>query len=427
MASLARVGCKPALSQVPRQRTDDAERQLVTLRQAAAAADQGRAAYRRTHRGVSLNEREPRGSGQMEGAFAFSTPYSKIRFLETSTLCTPWIRLLRSQPSRRAGSWSAFCKAASEAGLSDADATLVSRVVVVASFLAVRAYARVASLLCLEEESLQRAMTHRRTRVGDEVYWAACTPEEEAARCCALAMGLYQGMFNATVTSVNNKNAGVESPTHLNILDIFGFEAFRANGLDQLCINYCNERLQCMFAAEVVLAEAEYLRQEGLPTEHPSLPALDCITSLCEQVIFPILDEALVRKATPESIVLEMDAREARRPTHCLQPPEGATLRSRPLCRSSRVRHAFLVAATPIRSDQSRSLCGVSRSSCGKFAMAASFSRVATSSAVTTFAKAWTRAYPLDSTETSSLAASSQTRRLAVDEPLVNSRLLQQA
>lgn len=49
----------------------------------------------------------------------------------------------------------------------------------------------------------------------------------------------------------------------INILDIFGFEIFKENGLEQLCINFANERLQQHFNKHMFkLEQEEYSAQE---------------------------------------------------------------------------------------------------------------------------------------------------------------------
>ena len=48
------------------------------------------------------------------------------------------------------------------------------------------------------------------------------------------------------------------------MLDIFGFEKFEVNSLEQLCINYANEKLQAQFIEALVASQRAEYEAEGI-------------------------------------------------------------------------------------------------------------------------------------------------------------------
>ncbi|KAF6029808.1 MYO15A [Bugula neritina] len=81
----------------------------------------------------------------------------------------------------------------------------------------------------------------------------------------AIARALYTQLFMWLVHRVNKAiNPTLHQLKSIALLDIFGFESFRLNGFEQLCINYANEHLQRLFNRAVFEAEQELYEREGI-------------------------------------------------------------------------------------------------------------------------------------------------------------------
>ena len=87
----------------------------------------------------------------------------------------------------------------------------------------------------------------------------------------ALAKDIYERLFQWLVIVVNDSTSSkVESAggtRSVCLLDIFGFESFKVNRFEQLCINFANEKLQQKFTQDVFQTVQEEYKSEGLEWE----------------------------------------------------------------------------------------------------------------------------------------------------------------
>ena len=211
-----------------------------------------------------------------------------------------------------ASSYRSFQRAALAVGFHREQLDCIVHAIVGILFLRMRDYGNAATVLGLDTGILMRTLTHRRVRVGsDEEYWTECAPDEQRARMKALGMALYERTFRRVVEDTNAYVGvgDVGGSNALHILDIFGFETFATNGLEQLCINYCNERIQQFFVDDVIVMQQLEYANEGIDCGHIEFDTTARVVELCEHTIFPLLDEAQRLKTTSDGFVNSIDAR----------------------------------------------------------------------------------------------------------------------
>ncbi|VUC30016.1 unnamed protein product [Clonostachys rosea] len=97
-----------------------------------------------------------------------------------------------------------------------------------------------------------------------EVIESPANPAQAIATRDALAMAIYNNLFNWIVERINKSLQARQATTNsIGILDIYGFEIFEKNSFEQLCINYVNEKLQQIFIQLTLKAEQEeYAREQ---------------------------------------------------------------------------------------------------------------------------------------------------------------------
>ncbi|NXQ29797.1 MYO19 protein, partial [Alaudala cheleensis] len=123
-------------------------------------------------------------------------------------------------------------------------------------------------LLQIPTEELLEALRIRTITAGrqQQVFRKPCSRAECDTRRDCLAKTIYARLFEWLVLVIN-ENIYTDPSVWTNfigLLDVYGFEAFPENNLEQLCINYANEKLQQHFVAHYLKAQQEEYAAEGL-------------------------------------------------------------------------------------------------------------------------------------------------------------------
>ena len=137
--------------------------------------------------------------------------------------------------------------------------------------------ATAARCLSVKPEALADSLISRHTYLATGDSYVKPLDENQAADATdALGKAVYGRNFNWLVSRINAlidpKGSGTAHTNaaggFIGILDIFGFESFKVNSFEQLCINYANEVLQNQFNADVFRQQQREYEAEGVPWQH---------------------------------------------------------------------------------------------------------------------------------------------------------------
>ncbi|XP_063312179.1 myosin-1B-like [Pelobates fuscus] len=165
---------------------------------------------------------------------------------------------------------------------------------------------KISYLLGLNSADLLKALCYPRVKVGNEYVTKGQTVQQVHNNVGALAKSVYEKMFLWMVIRINEQLDTKQSRQYfIGVLDIAGFEIFDYNSLEQLCINFTNEKLQQFFNHHMFVLEQEEYKKEGIEWEFIDfgMDLAACIELIEKPMgIFSILEEeCMFPKATDTS------------------------------------------------------------------------------------------------------------------------------
>uniref|UniRef100_A0A8C1M1J3 Myosin heavy chain, fast skeletal muscle-like n=1 Tax=Cyprinus carpio TaxID=7962 RepID=A0A8C1M1J3_CYPCA len=165
---------------------------------------------------------------------------------------------------------------------------------------------KISYLLGLNSADMLKALCYPRVKVGNEFVTKGQTVPQVYNSVSALCKSIYERMFLWMVIRINQMlDTKQQRNFFIGVLDIAGFEIFDFNSMEQLCINFTNEKLQQFFNHHMFVLEQEEYKKEGIVWEFIDfgMDLAACIELIEKPMgIFSILEEeCMFPKATDTS------------------------------------------------------------------------------------------------------------------------------
>ncbi|XP_065353511.1 neither inactivation nor afterpotential protein C isoform X2 [Cloeon dipterum] len=176
--------------------------------------------------------------------------------------------------------------------------------------------AQVAELLGLDEKKFSWALVNYCLIESGNAKKMQQSPEEAEMARDSLARALYARMVDWLVNFINLKlsySRAVFGDRHMiSILDMFGFECFQTNRIEQLFVNALNEQLQYNYTQRLFAWEMQERLEDEVPGEpltfYDNRPSVDVLMGKPDGVMW-LIDEATRTAKGAEFIIESINAR----------------------------------------------------------------------------------------------------------------------
>ena len=171
---------------------------------------------------------------------------------------------------------------------------------------------KVATICGIDKDWMITYFCKPKLKVGTEWVSKGQTCTGAAAGVAGIGRKIYELVFRFIVDKCNGTlfDPTMKKVQYIGCLDIAGFEIFDYNGFEQICINFCNEKLQQFFNQHMFVLEQEEYVREGIDWANVDfgMDLQKCITMFEKPMgLLAILEEeSLFPKATDETFTRKL-------------------------------------------------------------------------------------------------------------------------
>jgi len=171
---------------------------------------------------------------------------------------------------------------------------------------------KVAELCGIDSEWMCTYFCKPKLKVGTEWVSKGQSCSGAANSVAGIGRKIYELVFRFIVDKCNTTliDLSMKKVQYIGCLDIAGFEIFDYNGFEQICINFCNEKLQQFFNQHMFVLEQEEYVREGIEWANVDfgMDLQKCITMFEKPMgLLAILEEeSLFPKATDATFAAKL-------------------------------------------------------------------------------------------------------------------------
>lgn len=175
--------------------------------------------------------------------------------------------------------------------------------------------AKLSGLICVDADEIEMSMTTRILRTSYDIVHVRLRPSVAKESCDALAKEIYARIFAVIVRNINEYTRAEahfqdeKTFGEISLLDIFGFERFKINRFEQLCINYANEQLHHKYVLDNFQQVKDEYQSEGIDIFDFRMVDNSAVLNLLESrlgLIISLNEECVRPKGSDESFVYKI-------------------------------------------------------------------------------------------------------------------------